>query len=107
MGSHMKAQLTVEMSRRCGSFTLKTDTPGVYEALVNTYTNTQQQFLEDSNLLEYFGGRPRRIWKNNIKMDLWDIGCECVNWLSIGSVSWILWTWYVPDSNAVPQLVEA
>jgi hypothetical protein len=26
-------------------------------------------------------GRPRRRWENNIKMDLWEIGIDGVNWI--------------------------
>jgi hypothetical protein len=35
-------------------------------------------------------GISRRIWENNIKMDLRDIGCESMDWLRIGSVDWVL-----------------
>jgi hypothetical protein len=26
-------------------------------------------------------GRPRRKWKNNIKMDLWEVGCGGMDWI--------------------------
>jgi transcription termination factor 2 len=28
-------------------------------------------------------GRPRRRWKDNIKMDLWEIGIDGVNWIRL------------------------
>ena len=31
------------------------------------------------------GGRPRRRWKNNIKMDIHEEGCGVVDWIEFGS----------------------
>jgi hypothetical protein len=28
-------------------------------------------------------GRPRRRWKDNIKMDLQEVGCGSVNWIEM------------------------
>ena len=28
-------------------------------------------------------GRPRRRWEDNIKMDLQEVGCECVDWIEL------------------------
>jgi hypothetical protein len=28
-------------------------------------------------------GRPRRRWKNNIRMDLWEVGCGCLDWMEL------------------------
>ena len=28
-------------------------------------------------------GRPRRRWEDNIRMDLWEVGCECVDWMEL------------------------
>jgi len=28
-------------------------------------------------------GRPRRIWEDNIKMDLQEIGCGCMDWIEL------------------------
>jgi hypothetical protein len=28
-------------------------------------------------------GRPRRRWVNNIKMDLREIGCDCMDWIDL------------------------
>jgi len=28
-------------------------------------------------------GRPRHRWEENIKMDLQEVGCECVNWIDL------------------------
>ena len=28
-------------------------------------------------------GRPRRRWENNIKMDLQEVGCGCVDWIEL------------------------
>ena len=28
-------------------------------------------------------GRPRRRWKDNIKMDLQEVGCGCINWIEL------------------------
>ena len=28
-------------------------------------------------------GRPRRRWKNNIKMDLQEVGCEGMDWIEL------------------------
>jgi hypothetical protein len=28
-------------------------------------------------------GRPRRIWEDNIRMDLWEVGCGCVDWMEL------------------------
>jgi hypothetical protein len=28
-------------------------------------------------------GRPRRRWKNNIKIDLKEVGCGCLNWIGL------------------------
>jgi hypothetical protein len=28
-------------------------------------------------------GRPRRRWEDNIKMDLLEVGCGCVDWMEL------------------------
>jgi len=28
-------------------------------------------------------GRPRRRWKDNIKLDLQEVGCRCVEWIEL------------------------
>jgi hypothetical protein len=28
-------------------------------------------------------GRPRRRWEDNIRMDLQEVGCGCVNWMEL------------------------
>jgi len=28
-------------------------------------------------------GRPRRRWEDNIKMDLQQVGCECMDWIDV------------------------
>jgi hypothetical protein len=28
-------------------------------------------------------GRPRRRWEDNIKIDLWKVGCGCVDWMEL------------------------
>jgi hypothetical protein len=28
-------------------------------------------------------GRPRRRWEDNIRMDLWEEGCGCVDWMEL------------------------
>jgi len=28
-------------------------------------------------------GRPRRRWENNIRMDLREVGCGCVDWMEL------------------------
>jgi hypothetical protein len=28
-------------------------------------------------------GRPRRRWEDNIRMDLQEVGCGCVNWIGL------------------------
>jgi hypothetical protein len=28
-------------------------------------------------------GRPRRMWEDNIRMDLREVGCECVDWMEL------------------------
>jgi hypothetical protein len=28
-------------------------------------------------------GRPRCRWENNIRMDLWEVGCGCVDWMEL------------------------
>ena len=28
-------------------------------------------------------GRPRRRWEDNIMMDLWEVGCGCVDWMEL------------------------
>jgi hypothetical protein len=28
-------------------------------------------------------GRPRRRWEDNIKMDLQEVGCECMDWIDV------------------------
>jgi hypothetical protein len=27
--------------------------------------------------------RPRRRWEDNIRMDLWEVGCGCVDWMEL------------------------
>jgi len=29
-------------------------------------------------------GRPRRRWEDNIRMDLWEVACGCVDWMELG-----------------------
>jgi hypothetical protein len=35
-------------------------------------------------------GRPRRRWEDNIRLDLWEVGCGCVDWMELaqGRDSW-------------------
>jgi hypothetical protein len=33
-------------------------------------------------------GRPGRRWEDNIKMDLQEVGCGCMDWIELG-VDWI------------------
>jgi hypothetical protein len=28
-------------------------------------------------------GRPRLRWEDNIRMDLWEVGCGCVDWMEL------------------------
>ena len=28
-------------------------------------------------------GRPRSRWKENMKMDLQEVGCECIDWIKL------------------------
>jgi len=28
-------------------------------------------------------GRPRRRWEDNIRMDIREVGCECVDWMEL------------------------
>jgi len=28
-------------------------------------------------------GRLRRRWEDNIRMDLWEVGCGCVDWMEL------------------------
>ena len=28
-------------------------------------------------------GRPRLRWENNLKMDIQEVGCECVDWIEL------------------------
>jgi len=28
-------------------------------------------------------GRPRHKWEDNIRMDLWEVGCGCVDWMEL------------------------
>jgi hypothetical protein len=28
-------------------------------------------------------GRPSRRWEDNIRIDLWEVGCGCVNWMEL------------------------
>jgi hypothetical protein len=32
-------------------------------------------------------GRPRHRWENNIKTDLREVGCGCVDWIGLGQVA--------------------
>jgi hypothetical protein len=36
-------------------------------------------------------GRPRHRWKDNIKMDLQEVGCECMDWIYLaqGTDRWL------------------
>ena len=29
------------------------------------------------------GRRPKRRWEDNISMDLWEVGCGCVDWMEL------------------------
>ena len=29
------------------------------------------------------GRRPRHRWEDNIRMDLWEVGCGCVDWMEL------------------------
>jgi hypothetical protein len=29
-------------------------------------------------------GRPRRRWKDNVRMDLQEVGCGCEDWIGLG-----------------------
>jgi hypothetical protein len=31
-------------------------------------------------------GSSRRRWEYNIRMDLWEVGCECVDWMELAQV---------------------
>jgi hypothetical protein len=31
-------------------------------------------------------GRPRRRWEDNIRMDLREVGCGCVDWMELAQV---------------------
>jgi len=31
-------------------------------------------------------GRPRRRWEDNIRMDFWEVGCGCVDWMELAQV---------------------
>ena len=33
-------------------------------------------------LVENFRGRPRSRWKDNIKLDLQEVGCESMDWIA-------------------------
>jgi hypothetical protein len=35
-------------------------------------------------------GRPKHLWEDNNKMDLQDVGCECMDWIELteGRDSW-------------------
>jgi hypothetical protein len=35
-------------------------------------------------------GRPRRRWENNIRMDLQEVGCGCVDWMELAQ-DWGRW----------------
>jgi hypothetical protein len=28
-------------------------------------------------------GTPRHRWENNIRMDVWEVGCVCVDWMKL------------------------
>jgi hypothetical protein len=28
-------------------------------------------------------GRPRRRWKDNIRINFWEVGCGCVDWMEL------------------------
>ena len=28
-------------------------------------------------------GRPRHRWEDNIRIDLWEVGCGCVDWMEL------------------------
>jgi len=32
-------------------------------------------------------GRSRRRWEDNIRMDIWEVGCGCVDWMEDGASS--------------------
>jgi hypothetical protein len=31
-------------------------------------------------------GRPRRRWEDNIRMNLWKVGCGCMDWMELAQV---------------------
>ena len=37
-------------------------------------------------------GRPRRRWEDNIKMDLQEVECECMDWTELADRWWTLVT---------------
>jgi hypothetical protein len=51
---------------------------GVYRVLVRRSKGKRPQ------------GRPRRRWKDNIKLGLRELGIDGTNWLRIGSGGWLL-----------------
>ena len=36
-------------------------------------------------------GRSRRRWKDNIKMDLQEVGCGVMDWVDLAHISWARW----------------
>jgi hypothetical protein len=40
-------------------------------------------------------GRPRHRWKNNIKMDLQEVGCGGKDW-----IDWLFMAWYIIKHRA-------
>jgi hypothetical protein len=33
-------------------------------------------------------GRPRRKWEDNVRMDLQEVGCACVDWIGLAQDRW-------------------
>jgi hypothetical protein len=45
-------------------------------------------------------GRPRSIWENNIKMNLQEVGCRCMDWIELAQDR----DWWRALLNAVMNL---
>jgi hypothetical protein len=45
------------------------------------YSTAQRDEKSIQNYSQKIFGRPRHIWEDNTKIDLQEIGCECVDWI--------------------------